>query len=108
MMRKASPLFLERRSYRLRRLVDAARLLPFLGALLFAVPMLWPQGEDGAILSSNAIFYIFGVWVLLVVVTLVLSLFLEDTTNVEREAQPPVSPVPTLDRQEPPSHGGEA
>ena len=39
----APAVFLERQSYRRRRLMDVARLLPILGAALFAVPLLWPR-----------------------------------------------------------------
>lgn len=58
------PLFLERRSYRQRRLTDAARLAPVLGVVLWSVPLLWTQGPGG-MPTSRAIFYIFGVWALL-------------------------------------------
>lgn len=81
MTEKASPLFLERRSYRQRRLMDAARLLPVLAALLWLVPLLWPQsGETGGaatVSTSSAILYIFGVWTLLAVIAFVLSLTLD-------------------------------
>ncbi|WP_236045347.1 MULTISPECIES: hypothetical protein [Pseudooceanicola] len=56
------PVFLERRSYRRRRLIDAARLLPLLGVLLLGVPMLWPQGPEQGVPASRAILYIFGIW----------------------------------------------
>lgn len=55
------PLFLKRGSYRKRRLRDAARMLPVLGAFLFALPMLW--GDEGT--ASDGV-YIFGVWFFLV------------------------------------------
>lgn len=65
--KKAPPVFFERRTYRRRRLMDAARLLPVMGALLFAVPLLWPRaGEAGALATSDAIRYIFIVWALLI------------------------------------------
>lgn len=67
------PVFLEPQSYRRRRLMDAARLLPLLGAALFAVPLLWPgpkgvnTGEnDGLVAMSDAITYIFVVWAALI------------------------------------------
>ncbi|WP_282119969.1 hypothetical protein [Ruegeria atlantica] len=66
-------LFLERQSYRRRRLMDAARLLPILGAALVAIPLLWPsQGssDDGVPLSS-AILYIFTCWALLIIISLI-------------------------------------
>ncbi|MCG7518829.1 hypothetical protein [Ruegeria sp. Ofav3-42] len=66
-------LFLERQSYRRRRLTDAARLLPILGAVLIALPLLWPSQSasgDGVPLSS-AILYIFTCWALLIVISLI-------------------------------------
>lgn len=53
--------------------MDAARLLPFLGAMLFAVPLLWsvpdPTGAqpDDGVRMSEAILYIFGTWSVLIV-----------------------------------------
>ncbi|QBF32563.1 hypothetical protein [Thalassococcus sp. S3] len=59
--------FLERQSYRRRRLLDAARFLPVLGALLFAFPLLWPKPETGeAVSMSSAMLYVFGVWAVLI------------------------------------------
>lgn len=73
------PVFLERQSYRRRRLMDAARLLPLLGALLFAVPLLWPTPDGAAVAAdsamapgasavkmSEAMVYVFGVWAILI------------------------------------------
>lgn len=61
------PLFLERRSYRRRRVMDALRMLPFLCALLWAaVPAMWPTGaeadagRDTAL--SAALWYLFSIW----------------------------------------------
>lgn len=67
-----SPLFLERRNYRRRRLTDAARLLPVLGLVLLMVPLLWGQGDAGPA-TSSAILWIFGVWFLLVLACAALS-----------------------------------
>lgn len=66
---KRGPLFLERSSYRKRRLTDALKLLVILGLVLWMIPTLWPSGsEPGAasISTSSALFYIFGVWLLLI------------------------------------------
>ena len=54
--------------------MDAARLLPVLGLLLWAVPLLWPSGDAPAVRSSGALIYIFGIWALLVCATFLLSL----------------------------------
>lgn len=66
------PLFLARQSYRRRRLMDAARLLPVLGLFLFALPLMWPQDADAPDVAREAI-YLFTVWALLVAAALVLS-----------------------------------
>ena len=66
--------FVERRTYRRRRLMDIARLAPIIGALLFMIPLLWPQPEasDASAQTayhsmSGAMIYIFSVWAALVV-----------------------------------------
>ncbi|WP_196222710.1 hypothetical protein [Pseudooceanicola algae] len=67
---RPGPVFLARRSYRQRRLGDAARLLPVLGIIfLVGVPLLWPQGAAAGLPTSRAIIYIFGVWALLALAT---------------------------------------
>ncbi len=74
--RPNAPLFLERQSYRRRRLTDAARLLPLLGAALFLVPLLWDGAADvettengPRVATSQAIMFIFGAWALLIAVS---------------------------------------
>lgn len=57
--------FLARNAYHKRRMRDLARALPVIGSVLWAIPLLWPQGEGGAA-NSNAIVYIFGVWIVLI------------------------------------------
>ena len=74
-----SPLFLERRSYRFRRMMDAVRLLPLLVLAFWMVPLLWPVPEilpdatpettEPAIAMSVALRYLFGVWALLILAT---------------------------------------
>lgn len=75
--------FLERQTYRRRRLMDGARLLPIAGVLLWALPLLWGHGEpgsqDAAITTSGAMRYIFGIWLLLVALSLWLSRRLKET-----------------------------
>jgi hypothetical protein len=67
------PIFLQRASYRQRRLRDAARLLPFLGAVLWAIPLSWQTAEDGSDVGTAGLIYIFGVWVLLILLTAVFA-----------------------------------
>jgi hypothetical protein len=59
-------LFLERTSYRRRRLMDAARLLPVLGLFLFLLPLIWPESREpdaeAALVMSDALLYIFASW----------------------------------------------
>ena len=74
---KAS-IFLERKSYRQRRLRDVVRLLPILGTVLWAIPLLWPQGEAFGISNASALQYLFGMWLVLIIISAVLSQLLED------------------------------
>ena len=69
------PIFLERQSYRRRRMLDALRLLPVLGVMLWMFPLFWPieGGEDGDLVAlSNAATYVFGVWLFLILCALLL------------------------------------
>ena len=77
-MRPARPLFLARDGYRRRRIMDAARILPLLGAFLFFLPLLW-VGEGG---TRIGVVYLFAIWAVLIVVAFVLSLYLRhDISN---------------------------
>jgi hypothetical protein len=73
---KRAPLFLERQSYRGRRLLDFLRILPVIGVFLWSVPLLWPSGPDSSVRTSEAIFYIFGVWFFMVLVCAAVSVYL--------------------------------
>ncbi|MGJ8624090.1 MAG: hypothetical protein ACSHW1_15125 [Yoonia sp.] len=70
---KKPPVFLQRQNYRQRRFRDAARLLPFAGVVLWAIPMSWPDADQGRGVSSAGVVYIFGVWVLLIILTAALA-----------------------------------
>ena len=79
------PLFLARQNYRRRRISDAARLLPFLGVILFMQPLLAAgQGGNG---TAGWLVYVFVVWVMLILVTAILSRRLAKTGS--DEASPP-------------------
>ena len=77
-------IFVEKQTYRMRRIMDAARLVPLLGVLLFAIPLLWPTGPDMGIATSRTILYLFGVWVALILVTMRLSHVLRSLPPADR------------------------
>ena len=55
---------LEQRNFRRRRIVDAACALPFLGIVLWWLPLLW-QGGDSSASTAHVLIYIFVVWCVL-------------------------------------------
>ncbi len=79
--------FLERQTYRRRRLVDAARLVPILGLLLWLVPLLWPTEGDSRTSMSTAIIYLFGVWIALVILKFFIALPLRNASSEARDGQ---------------------
>lgn len=76
------PLFLERQSYRRRRIIDAWLLLPIFGAFLVFIPLLWEEHtvQDRPFLAEKGL-YIFAVWFGLVAASAVLSRLL---TRIDR------------------------
>lgn len=54
--------YLERRRYSTRRIIEALKVLPVLGIVLFGVPLLWSEGVK----TSDAMIYFFSVWLALV------------------------------------------
>ncbi len=91
--RPAEPLYLQRRSYRMRRVIDACRLLPFLGGLLWLIPLLWPQGGEAAFPTSRAVLYMFGVWAVLIALGALISSWLPRGEEAEDSAASPAAPV---------------
>lgn len=73
MRRPRLPLFLEPQSYRRRRLADAARVLPALGAVLLGLPLLWAPQETPEPDTARGGLYIFAVWAGLIVAAFLLS-----------------------------------
>ena len=65
--------FLQRANYRQRRLRDAARLVVVLGIVLWLYPLAWPDQHDPETGQSGALLYVFGVWLVLVVLSAALS-----------------------------------
>jgi len=81
MARPTARPFLERESYRRRRLADAAKLLPLVGFVLLLLPVLLQTTND-------ALIYIFSVWALLILAVGLVSRRLSRT-----EAQSPTDPA---------------
>ncbi|MEL7025964.1 MAG: hypothetical protein AAGO57_01875 [Pseudomonadota bacterium] len=69
MSREPQRIFLERRSYRRRRLVDAGRLMPVFGLVLFFLPLLWAGNGS----TSGGFVYLFIAWGLLIAIMAVLA-----------------------------------
>lgn len=67
------PPFLARKSYRRRRMADAARLLPVLGLFLVLLPILWRPAETPASDTASGGVYLFAVWNILIVAAFVLA-----------------------------------
>ncbi|GFE66736.1 hypothetical protein [Litoreibacter roseus] len=94
--RVGTPLFLERGVYRRRRLIDAAKLLPFLAMALFLIPAWLSSGNDGAPGQTSAhLIYFFAAWLLLIAVALWLShaLHRSEGADTSEEDTPPVGPA---------------
>lgn len=81
MSREPQPVFLDRKVYRLRRIADAARLLPVLGAVLFVLPMLWGGGGAQPVRTSYVMVYLFLVWFALIGVSALMSRRLKGTDD---------------------------
>ena len=79
MARVGEPVYLERQSYRRRRLTDAAKLLPVVGLVLMFLPMLW-SGEGK---TAGGLIYIFAVWAILICIGGALSYHLGDSEPEE-------------------------
>lgn len=68
--------YLERASYRRRRARDASRLLPIFFLLIFWIPGLWQTGDEGEIILSSALIFIFVAWWIAIGIAAFLSRYL--------------------------------
>jgi len=72
------PLFVARDTYRRRRMMDAARMLPVVGIVLILLPLLWsPAGDEPRDTAMDGI-YLFAIWGLLVALAAMLAPGLAD------------------------------
>ncbi len=78
--------FVERRSYRRRRMVDAARLLPVAGAALICLPLLWGSANSDTAQTTHVMLYLFLVWAGLAALSALISVFLGPPDDNETEA----------------------
>lgn len=67
---RRTPLYLERETYRRRRIMDGARVLPVLAFVLILLPVLWTPSGMG---TADEALYLFAVWLGLIVVAAALS-----------------------------------
>ncbi|MGL4311193.1 MAG: hypothetical protein ACRCSU_11965 [Paracoccaceae bacterium] len=82
--RRRRPVFVARASYRLRRRIDALRLLPFVGGFLVLLPVLWRIGQaEDAPPTARGTVYLFVVWAGLVLAAGILSRGLSDRTQTD-------------------------
>ncbi len=91
------PVFLERATYRRRRMMDAARILPVVGFLLILLPVLWTR-HDGAGIAGEAI-YLFALWAGLVLGAAALAAPLRRAQA--QGDRPADSPAPPADQMPP-------
>lgn len=83
---KTNSQFLERKGYRQRRLRDVARMSPVVGGVLWTIPLFWKNGDPDGIGNATALLYIFGIWVLVIILTAIIARLIEPG-SVPEEAE---------------------
>ncbi len=82
MSESGSPKFLDLKSYRRKRIFDAARLLPVVGVTIMTYPLLFffvtPDEDHHAVALG---LYLFIVWLVLIAAAFVLSRWLSEPTD---------------------------
>ncbi|HPD91871.1 MAG: hypothetical protein H6900_14560 [Rhodobacter sp.] len=86
-----APLFLERATYRRRRIMDGARILPVAGFVLVLLPVLWTRGGPDATQTGTAAeaIYLFALWFVLVAVAALLARPLRGALRRDQVPTPP-------------------
>ncbi|WP_438960712.1 hypothetical protein [Nereida sp.] len=85
--------FLQRDTYRRRRIGDAIKLLPIAGVVLFFMPLLLGTPEQPAQTSSLGLFIFFS-WFALIGMSVLLVALFNRTPHTTREAEKPIAEDP--------------
>ena len=88
------PIFLQRASYRQRRLRDAAKLMPFAGMILWAIPLAWARGDGSNDMGTAGLIYVFGVWVLLIILTALLASRVRGESRAQDDSEDDAGALP--------------
>lgn len=95
-----TPQFLGRDSYRMRRVMDAARILPVFGLILLLLPLMRHSPEFEAPPTAAEAVYLFIVWAVLIIATFLLSLWLRRALDLSESGTRPAPPEPAGQTQE--------
>ena len=87
--RPDTTVFLERKSYRRRRMRDGLRLLPVFAFWLFMVPLLWGMDPSGvtSVKTSSVLVYVFWVWIGMTLLSAVLNYLAGTETSDARSGE---------------------
>jgi hypothetical protein len=85
-----TPVFLQRDSYRQRRLRDGAKLVPFLGIILLVIPLAWSADAPDEKIGASGLIYVFGVWMVLIILTAILARYMRPEGTDKAEDRPEV------------------
>ncbi|MFN7002585.1 MAG: hypothetical protein ACK4NW_04015 [Roseinatronobacter sp.] len=83
------PQFLARESYRIRRLMDAARFLPVFGLVLVLLPLMRHSPDTEAPPTASEGVYLFLVWIALIIAAFLMSLGLRRALDKPKEGSAP-------------------
>lgn len=83
------PQYLETGPYRQRRMRDAGRMLPIFAIVFCLLPMLWPRQGGADHLTSTGLIYLFGLWVVLIVIAALLTRALRNDETQGNNADGP-------------------
>lgn len=85
--------FLGRDSYRMRRVMDAARILPLFGLILLLLPLMRHSPEFEAPPTATESVYLFAVWAALILAAFLFSLWLRRALDQPQRRADPSDPI---------------